>query len=406
MKNIIFGEIFGFIVLALFASSYAGDARSLAHYLKWVETIRKGDEPTKIPGIQTTKFPELWESIDANIHPGDSINAWDYRDRMKLYKNLVLNINHCEWATTNEDTNHFGNILWGLPLQHGWQFSTGRLSIGSNSTNSTEFTSSAWWGDMNYYLSVIPYFGAVSAGLAPSVSILPIADDAEGDFCLQPSDCVELTAPWKSFFQYLNSTKSSCGAELMAPTESKHLRTPLYGDYFLSPGMEALLGLLWKAHLHSINAALPRFTHQLALMSPAEQTFSVAWAGLVDLIAGSLFPCNNTQTVWLQNLLPPRLLLDGDVASLPIAPGEGISGLSALQNRAVWLIDEIYSANATLDGEVERLWDRGMCVSAGRAIGREMLTMGIYRISVLASGGVKLAEQMVKDVAMHAACDE
>jgi len=29
----------------------------------------------------------------------------------------------------------------------------------------------AWWADMNYYLSVIPYFGAMEANVAPQITL-------------------------------------------------------------------------------------------------------------------------------------------------------------------------------------------------------------------------------------------
>ena len=66
------------------------------------------------------------------------INAWDYMDRMALYKNLIENVKHCEWTNRIPskaeidpsiliEKFNLGSILWGLPLQHGWQLSSGRL---------------------------------------------------------------------------------------------------------------------------------------------------------------------------------------------------------------------------------------------------------------------------------------
>jgi hypothetical protein len=169
--------------------------------------------------------------------------------------------------------------------------------------------------------------------------------------------------------------------------------------------MEQLLSSLWAAHLHSIDAALPQFTRQLAAMSSAEAEFGRSWAGLVDLIAAARFPCNNTMTNFLQNLLPPRLLTKDDTAALPVVPGRDIKGLSFLQNRAVWAIDAVYRANASTGGAVARLWARGMCQGHGRELGREMITLGFYRVEVLAEAGVKLAEQMAKDALSRAKCN-
>jgi len=175
-------------------------------------------------------------------------------------------------------------------------------------------------------------------------------------------------------------------------------------NYHLDARSEQLLASLWAAHLHSIDAALSLFAAQLDAMSSEEARIGRAWAELVDLIAASLFPCNNTMTNFLQNLLPPRLLVAGDEAVLPLAPGSGILGLSFLQNRAVFLIDEVYAANATSRGAVARLWDRGMCTEKGRALGREMIVMGFYRVSVLVEAGAKLAARMAEDFVTRPEC--
>lgn len=125
---------------------------------------------------------------------------------MSLYKYFIDNIRHCEWKSSWANSTSSmkpgydpGNILWGLPLQHGWQFSSGRLLTTpgrltlkyekQNQTitfdtilNSTKFSSEAWWGDMNFFLSVIPYFGAVEAGLAPPISLKENPNPQVGTF--------------------------------------------------------------------------------------------------------------------------------------------------------------------------------------------------------------------------------
>ena len=42
-------------------------------------------------------LPIYWDDIDANMEPLQLIDAWNYLERMTLYKYLVLNVNHCEW---------------------------------------------------------------------------------------------------------------------------------------------------------------------------------------------------------------------------------------------------------------------------------------------------------------------
>lgn len=127
-------------------------------FLQWVEKLRSwGPEPLEIPDPTTTKLPLLWAELGDELTAGDTINAWDYVDRQRLYRHLVTKINHCEWDSV--EPNYWGNIIWGLPLQHSWQYETARLSVGSEEgLKSTTFSPKAWWGCMNYYLSVIPYF--------------------------------------------------------------------------------------------------------------------------------------------------------------------------------------------------------------------------------------------------------
>jgi hypothetical protein len=289
---------------------------------------------------------------------------------------------------------------------------------------------------MNYYLSVIPYFGAVAAGVAPPIKLAPFPanDPLYEPFCTAPESCPELVAPWRDYFTLLNSTKDSCSQQQQQQQQQTALsavhldpRSPTPQlDYELTPQMDRLLASLWAAHLHSIQTALPFFTQQLAAMSSGEAKFGRSWAGIVDLIAAAHFPVNNTITNLLQNLLPPRLILESDpTAALPLLPSghngnaqnshggrddghnenHGITGFTFLQSRALWAIDEVYTANATSRGEIAKLWEAGMCVDAGRALGREILTLGFYRLSLLGETGVKLAERMVKDSVHKVQCD-
>lgn len=72
--------------------------------------------------------PPLWKDVPESLDEFTSqnnkivINPWNYIERMGMYK-LLLN------ATAKYMTflgpNNTGNVLWGLPLQHGWQFHTG-----------------------------------------------------------------------------------------------------------------------------------------------------------------------------------------------------------------------------------------------------------------------------------------
>jgi Leg1 len=98
-------------------------------------------------GTVTERLLELLPPMWAEIKPLDGINfptdvdgkyivdVWDYKGRMALYKHMIENTKHCSWesnpAVQDRKINP-NNIIWGLPLQHGWQFSSGRLFSPAN----------------------------------------------------------------------------------------------------------------------------------------------------------------------------------------------------------------------------------------------------------------------------------
>ena len=84
------------------------------------------------------------------------IDPWVYSERLGAMKTLILETTHASPCLFENDVNN--NILWGLALQFGWQFSSGRLFT----TNFT-MTSRSWWADMNYQLMIIPLLGASAA---------------------------------------------------------------------------------------------------------------------------------------------------------------------------------------------------------------------------------------------------
>lgn len=73
-------------------------------------------------------YPPLWDLAPGNLldFPVKDnkivIGVWNYQGRLGVYKSL-LNAS-AEYFDAFGPLNS-GNILWGLPLQHGWQFRTG-----------------------------------------------------------------------------------------------------------------------------------------------------------------------------------------------------------------------------------------------------------------------------------------
>ena len=337
-------------------------------------------------------LPPLWAEIPAlteehfklDANGALIIDAWEYRHRMALYKHLVQNVHHCEWDSDLPSEIYPTNILWGLPLQHGWQYASGRLNS-EQGNETTTIDSQSWWGDMNYYLSILPYFGAVSVGIAPRIVIPTNPDPAS--FCVNPDDCPADVGPWTDFFTLVQSTRDNCSTSYASVSN-----TPIanYIDFNLTTGLETLLHSLWSAHLHSIDTALPKFEAQLALMADSEARFSESWATLVDFIASTYFLCDLKTTDVLQNLLPPRVLNDGDQAP-------SIEDMTRLQNRAIIFIEALDQLNtATQDGFL-RLWDISMCGEEERALGREMVTLGVYRPTIFAKDSLIILDLLLSD---------
>ncbi|NWX17993.1 LEG1H protein, partial [Aegotheles bennettii] len=284
-------------------------------------------------------YPPLWDLAFGNLldFPVKDnkivINAWNYQERMGVYKNL-LNASARYFAAFGSQNS--GNILWGLPLQHGWQFRTGRLADPSRGTSCGYkdgdllcISERSWWSCMNYYLSVIPFLGAVEAGLFGQlqyeIEILP-PEEGRADFCYSVADCwsriPKVMDEWKDFFEYMLSTEHKA----MSPAPSSSFK------------MDEALGLLWRAHTSSIAYALPKFQDRLKYLSDPEGIFGEDWANAVDFIAATYFSTDLQNTNHLQAFLPQRMLSERDVAPY-------ISDFSPQQNRVLFSLEVLHKAN-------------------------------------------------------------
>uniref|UniRef100_A0A8C0EEK9 Chromosome 6 open reading frame 58 n=1 Tax=Bubo bubo TaxID=30461 RepID=A0A8C0EEK9_BUBBB len=264
-------------------------------------------------------YPPLWDLAPENLldflvkNNKIIINAWNYQERLGVYKNLL---NSSAKYFTAFGSQNFGNILWGLPLQHGWQFRTGRLADPSHVTSCGYegedllcISVRSWWSCMNYYLAVIPFLGAVEAGLFGQlqyeIEILP-PEERRADFCYSVADCrshiPKLMDDWKAYFEVNNFT-------------------------FLFHSL---------AHVASIAYALPKFQDRYG--DEREANFGEAWADAVDFIAATHFSTDLLTTNNFQAFLPQRMLVEGDV--LP-----SISDFSPQQNRVLLSMRALHKAN-------------------------------------------------------------
>ncbi|NWV32209.1 LEG1H protein, partial [Grantiella picta] len=311
-------------------------------------------------------YPPLWDLAAQNLQDFSVkdgkivINAWNYQERLGVYKSL-LNASAKLGAFGPQNS---GNILWGLPLQHGWQFRTGRLADPSGVTscgyeNGEPLCQSvrSWWSCMNYYLAIIPFLGAVEAGLFGQlpyeIEILP-PEEHKDDFCYSVKDCwsrmPKLMDDWKAYFEYLLST------------EHKAVRSATFTSFYLDDA----LGLMWKAHTTSIAYGLPKFRDRLKYLSDPEANFGVDWANAVDFIAATHFCTDLPTTNNFQAFLPQRMLVEGDV--LP-----SISDFSPQQNRVLVSLRALHKANKSTGGLLLKLWQKAMSTEAGRKMGRKLI---------------------------------
>ncbi|XP_010308408.2 protein LEG1 homolog [Balearica regulorum gibbericeps] len=312
-------------------------------------------------------YPPLWDLapeslLDFPVKDNKIvINAWNYQERLGLYKNLL---NSSAKYFTAFGSQNFGNILWGLPLQHGWQFHTGRLADPSSVTSCGYedgdllcISVRSWWSCMNYYLAVIPFLGAVEAGLFGQpqyeIEILP-PEERRDDFCYSVADCwsriPKVMDKWKAYFEYLLST------ELKATSPAT----------FSSFNLDEALSLMWRAHVASIAYALPKFRDSLKYLSPPEANFGEDWANGVDFIAATHFSTDLQTTNNFQTFLPQRMLVEWDVPP-------SISDFSPQQNRVLLSLRVLHKANQLTGGLLLKLWQKAMSTEAGRKMGRKLI---------------------------------
>ncbi|NXK52121.1 LEG1H protein, partial [Chauna torquata] len=304
-------------------------------------------------------YPPLWDFVPESLldFPVKDnkivINPWNYQERLGMYK-ILLN-SSAKYFTTFGSQN-FGNILWGLPLQHGWQFRTGRLADPSSVTSCGYedgdlcISVRSWWSCMNYYLAVIPFLSAVEAGLFGDlqyeIEILP-PEERRADFCYGVADCrsriPELMDKWKACF------------------EQKAVGPATFSSFVLDDALHHM----WNAHVASIAYALPKFQDSLKYFSDPEASFGEDWANAVDFIAATHFSTDLQSTNNFQAFLPQRMLVEGDVFP-------SISDFSAQQNRVLLLLRALHKANQLTGGLLLKLWQKAMSTEAGRKMGRKL----------------------------------
>jgi hypothetical protein len=328
----------------------------------------------------TAQLPPLWEEAvlleDLPVGPSGEVivDPWVYTQRLGAMKSLIrTTTKHAPCLFENKEEE---NVLWGLALQFGWQYSSGRLF-----TNTTNLTSRSWWADMNYQLMIIPLLGASAAGYpeVPPIAVLPPKTDPDNIiFCRNTTNVTKACqrmqlalANWASFFRSIVSLEKTCSYSNRNDT------------------FDSLVGAMWKAHTISLKEGLTLTSSALANFPKEEAEFGVGWANLVDFIASAHFVTNFNGTASQQTMLPMRMLKSGD------KPGS-IKGMSKYTNRGIVMIEKLSKLNEISKGKLLKLWERAMCSKIGRIEGRLLINEGIRNPGVLIPGILKITRDLFR----------
>uniref|UniRef100_K9IXD1 Putative secreted protein n=1 Tax=Desmodus rotundus TaxID=9430 RepID=K9IXD1_DESRO len=303
-------------------------------------------------------YPPLWEESPGQfsgykVENGKYIiNPWIYPERMGMYKILLTQTARYfeKFAPENEK-----NVLWGLPLQHGWQYSTGRLADPSQKTDCGYgsgdplcISVDSWWADINYFLCALPFFAAVDSGImgisSDQVTLLPPPKD-QTKFCVNVSTCQSsfprTMRQWNTFYKHVQSPFSS---------------------------FEDLLKYLWDAHTLTLHDVFKSFDHRLEYYSKPEADFARIWSVNVEYIAALQLPTNLIRIHEFGKGMPPRVLVHGDRAP-------SISDFSTRQNVVLLglsLVRDVHDWTGSLS---LKIWKMLMKTQIARQLALEFLEM-------------------------------
>lgn len=223
------------------------------------------------------------------------IDPFIFLDRVAVYKRLIDATNINGFFGDDNAT----NPLWGLPYQLQWQYDSGRLSDVDRDVQHDDMKATAHniaadspWSFGNYSLSIIPYLGAISAGLVPDVAILP--------------------PPVSSIFPHAHGMDSS--SRTIPPIFNQALAD--WTQYFtkvaeiqIGDDDEPLRILLWEAHKTSLDAVTETLSQvEQRLFSNNEQQFLSGWCRMVDLLAAAAWRTDHPA------------IMDGGIDVLPDRP--------------------------------------------------------------------------------------
>ncbi|MGH9041228.1 MAG: Leg1-related protein [Acidimicrobiia bacterium] len=230
--------------------------------------------PSELAGLDLF---EVW----TRAAPLDGVfDPFVFEQRMAAYRALIATIN----GGGRFGADNRRNPLWGLMFQLQWQYRTGRLGAGA--TEDGRIDPDAPWGYGNYALCVVPWLGAVAAGVVADIEIAPPPGPTRFEYTRGLEAGVE---DWRAFFALVAST---------------------------APGsdIEPVRLALWKAHKTCLDVIAGRVAGiDPAPLSPLELTFLQGWCRMVDYLWVAAWPTDfDFMTTHGLDVLPERLLVESD----------------------------------------------------------------------------------------------
>jgi hypothetical protein len=244
-----------------------------------------------------TQYPAALAKLDfgptwLSLSPlGESVDPFNFEQRLALYKRVIDDSNA---QGIFGDENQF-NLFWGYVVQLYWQWQSQRLVFPE--TPQSRIDPDSLWSYGNHGLSLIPYIGAVRAGVTPEIEILPPYKTSQAQYAygggkagafVIPPNFEPAVKAWQGFFRQLRDMRK--GEDL-----------------------EALRFKQWEAHHLSLDAGKETYRKLAVRYSRNEYDFFFGWIRMVDFLGTAAW--HTDLEYMLQNgmgVLPERLVTDDD----------------------------------------------------------------------------------------------
>ncbi|ANZ40947.1 hypothetical protein BBK82_38165 [Lentzea guizhouensis] len=253
----------------------------------------------------------------------ETFDPFSFEQRMAAYRMMIDNTG----GDGRFGTDNRYNPLWGLMFQHQWQFRTDRLGAGSRRDGRIDPDSP--WGYGNYTLSVIPWLGAVAAGVVPALPVAGPPGHSRFRYVTDgvvPHELAPAVTDWRAYFCLVS------GSDLTD----------------LEPARLAL----WKAHKTCLDVVVDVLADVDTDPWPdLEVTFLRGWCRMVDYLWAAAWPTDFTfMTAHGLDVLPESLLATPeDLDALPPKARGNVANILRLATTPTWR----YNLNL-------RLWKRVM----------------------------------------------